>query len=153
MIRYDLICEDDHAFEAWFSGSADYERQAKEGLLCCAICGTVKVEKAIMAPNVATGRKKDAARHSEAKKFAMMSAKAQKMAEAVKAEISEKCDYVGESFADEARAMHYGDKDERPIYGKTTLKEAVDLADEGIKAAPLPEPFVPDDVKEKKKLN
>jgi len=83
----------------------------------------------------------------------MMSAKAQKMAEAVKAEISKKCDYVGESFADEARAMHYGDKDERPIYGKTTLKEAVDLADEGIKAAPLPEPFVPDDVKEKKKLN
>jgi len=127
MIRYDLICTHDHAFEAWFSGSADYDRQSEEGLLCCAICGTSKVEKAIMAPNVSTGRKKEAARHKEAQKFAMMSEQARKMVDAVKTEIAEKCDYVGEKFAEEARAMHYGEKDERPIFGKTTLKEAADL--------------------------
>lgn len=153
MIRYDLICKHDHAFEAWFSGSADYDRQADEKLLCCAICGTADVQKAIMSPNIATGRKKDAARQSEAQKFAMMSAQAQKMAEVVKAEISEKCDFVGDAFASEARAMHYGDKDERPIYGKASVKEASELAEEGITAAPLPEPFVPDEAKETKKLN
>ena len=106
-----------------------------------------------MAPNVSTGRKKEAARYKEAQKFAMMSEQARKMVDAVKTEIAEKCDYVGEKFAEEARAMHYGEKDERPIFGKTTLKEAADLVDEGINAAPLPEPFVPDDVKETKKLN
>ena len=106
-----------------------------------------------MAPNVSTGRKKEATRHKEAQKFAMMSEQARKMVDAVKTKISENCDYVGEKFAEEARAMHYGEKDERPIFGKTTLKEAADLADEGINSAPLPEPFVPDDVKETKKLN
>lgn len=153
MIRYDLICKHGHVFEAWFSGSADYDRQADENLLCCATCGTSDVEKAIMAPHVTTGRKKEAARETEAKKFAMMSAQAQKMAEAVKAEISKKCDYVGDAFASEARAMHYGDKDERPIYGKASAKEASDLAEEGITAALLPEPFIPDEAKETKKLN
>lgn len=153
MIRYDLICQNDHPFEAWFSGSADYDRQARDGLLCCAVCGTSKVEKQIMAPNVATARKKEAARGVEAKKFAMMSAQAKKMADAVKAEISEKCDYVGEKFAEEARAMHYGDKDERPIYGEATVKDAVELHEEGVGVAPLPEPFVPDEAKPVKKLN
>jgi hypothetical protein len=153
MIRYDLICEHDHAFEAWFSGSADYDTQAKEGLLCCAICGSNAVEKAIMAPNIATSRKKEAGRLAEAKKMAVMSAQAKKMAEAIKSEISEKCDYVGEKFAEEARAMHYGEKDERPIYGKASVKEAVDLAEEGIELAPIPDPFVPVDAKLKKTLN
>jgi hypothetical protein len=153
MIRYDLICEHEHQFEAWFSGSADYDRQAKDGLLCCAVCGTSEVEKAIMAPNVATGRKKEAARAVKAKSLAMMSAQAKQMAEAVKAEISEKCDFVGEKFAEEARAMHYGEKDERPIYGKASVKEAVELHEEGIGVAPLPEPFVPEEAKPEKKLN
>ncbi len=153
MIRYDLICKHGHNFEAWFSGSADYDQQAKDGLLCCAVCGTPKVEKAIMAPNVATSRKKEAARTEQAKSLAMMSAQAKKMADAVKAEISEKCDFVGEKFADEARAMHYGDKDERPIYGQASVKEAVELSEEGIGVAPLPEPFVPDEAKPVKKLN
>ncbi|RKQ69578.1 hypothetical protein DES40_2379 [Litorimonas taeanensis] len=147
MIRYDLICKDDHRFEAWFSGSADFDDQAARGLLCCPICGTSKVEKAIMAPNVATSRKKEAARNTEAKKFAMMSAQAQKMAEAVKAEISSKCDYVGDKFAEEARAIHYGEKAERPIIGKASIKEAADLVEEGVGVAPIPEPFVPDEIK------
>jgi hypothetical protein len=153
MICYALICAQDHKFEAWFSSSSDYDAQAKEGLLCCAVCGTSEVEKAIMAPNVATARKKEAARAVKAKSLAMMSAQAKKMAEAVKAEISEKCDYVGTQFADEARAMHYGEKEDRPIYGQASIKEAVDLAEEGVSVSPLPEPFVPDDAKPDKKLN
>lgn len=153
MIRYDLKCKNDHQFEAWFSGSADYDQQAADKLLCCAICGTSKVEKAIMAPNIATARKKEAARQVEAKNFAVMSAQAKKIADAVKSEIFEKCDYVGDKFAEEARAMHYGDKDERPIYGTASVKDAVGLTDEGIGVTFLPEPFIPDEVKPVKKLN
>lgn len=153
MIKYDLICKHDHAFEAWFSGSADYDSQAKEGLLCCAVCGSNEVEKAIMAPNIATSRKKEAGRLAEANKLAVMSEQARKMADDIKNEIAEKCDYVGEKFAEEARAMHYGEKDERPIYGKASVKEAVDLAEEGIGLAPIPEPFVPAEAKPKKTLN
>jgi len=153
MIKYDLICKHDHAFEAWFSGSADYDMQAEKGLLCCAICGSNAVEKAIMAPNIATSRKKEAGRLIEANKLAVMSEQARKMADDIKNEIAEKCDYVGEKFAEEARAMHYGEKDERPIYGKASVKEAVDLAEEGIGLAPIPEPFVPAEAKPKKTLN
>ncbi len=106
-----------------------------------------------MAPNIATARKKEAARENQGKSLAMMSAQARKVAEAVKAEISEKCDYVGERFADEARAMHYGDKEDRPIYGQASVKDAMDLTEEGVKVSPLPEPFVPDEAKPEKKLN
>lgn len=106
-----------------------------------------------MAPNIATSRKKEAGRLAQANKLAVMSEQAKKVAEAIKSEIAEKCDYVGDKFAEEARAMHYGEKDERPIYGKASMKEAVDLAEEGIGLAPIPEPFLPAEAKPKKTLN
>lgn len=153
MIRYDLICEREHVFEAWFSTSSDYDVQAKAGLLCCAICGSHTVDKSIMAPNISTSRKQDAGRKAEAKKFAMMSEQAKIIADKVRADVERKCDYVGNKFTEEARAMHYGEKEERPIYGEASLSDARDLADEGIDLAPIPEPFMPMAAKAKKKLN
>lgn len=154
MIRYDLICEHEHVFEAWFSNSSDYDRQEKDGLLVCAVCGTSEVKKAIMAPNVSTSRKKEQTRDSHKKALSVMSAEAKKMAEAVKAEISKNCENVGENFATEARAMHYGEKESRGIYGKASLREASELAEEGVGIAPLPEACVPEESKpDKKKLN
>lgn len=143
VIRYNLICRHEHEFEAWFSSSADYDAQRKKRLVECPICGSAKVEKAIMAPNVATARKKA---DTQTKRSAMMNEIASKIRE----EIASNCDDVGDKFADEARAIHYGEKPERGIYGQATADEAASLQDEGIAALPLPDVIAP---KPKKKLN
>ena len=146
MIRYDLICEFEHEFEGWFSSSADYDEQAKAGLLCCSICGTSSVEKAIMAPAVKTARKAAARAEDAAKAMTAMAAK-------IRTEIGKNCENVGTNFAEEARAIHYGEKPVRGIYGSTTPKESEALKEEGIEAQPLPDIFVPEDASDKTKLN
>ena len=150
MIKYNLICRADHEFEGWFSSSSDYEVQRKKRLVQCPHCGSAKVEKAIMAPNVSTSRKKDAiaSQQKDAQKTAM--AMMNKAAQTIRKDIEDKCDYVGDKFADEARAIHYGEKEERGIYGKATLEEATELQDEGVTIAPLPDVLTP---KSAKKLN
>ncbi len=145
MIRYNLICSADHDFEGWFSSSKDYDEQAASGLLTCPVCGNTNVEKAIMAPAVKTARKAKATKDREAK--AAMTAVAAK----IRQEIGKSCENVGSNFAEEARAIHYGEKPERGIYGSTTPKESAELKEEGIAAHPLPDILVPDT--DKPKLN
>lgn len=64
----------------------------------------------------------------------------------LKRKVEENADYVGMSFATEARAIHDGTAPERPIYGEANLKEAKSLIEDGVPVAPLP--FMP-----KKKAN
>ena len=144
MIRYNLICQHEHEFEGWFSSSVDYDAQAKSGLLTCPSCGTKKVEKAIMAPAIKTARKAEARSEKAAKAMTAMAAK-------IRQEIGNNCENVGRDFAEEARAIHYGEKPERGIYGSATPEESAELKNEGIEAHPLPDVFVPDD--DKPKLN
>ena len=139
MIKYSLICTFDHEFEVWFSKSSDFEEQGPKGLIECPYCGSTKVEKAIMAPNISTSRKKDASAEKQAVARKMMNAAAEK----IRREIADNCDYVGEKFADEARAIHYGEKPERAIYGEATPREAAELSEEGVGVAPLPEILAP----------
>ena len=146
MIKYDLICRHDHGFEAWFSSSSDYDDQRKKRLIQCPYCNSAKVEKAIMSPNVSTSRKKEKIASQQNAAMAMMN----KAASKIRKEIEDKCDYVADNFADEARAMHYGEKPERAIYGEATPSEAADLKEEGIGIAPLPEILAP---KPSKKVN
>jgi hypothetical protein len=142
MIRYALICQNDHDFEGWFSNSSDYDDQCASGLLQCPVCATQVVEKAIMAPAVRTSRKAEA--RTETSK-ATMNAVAAK----IRDEIAANCEDVGESFAEEARAIHYGEKPERGIYGAATPRESAELAEEGIAAHPLPDILVPPTKKDK----
>ena len=146
MIKYNLICRHDHEFEGWFSSSSDYDAQREKRLVQCSHCGSAKVEKAIMAPNVSTSRKKEATASKRKETMAMMNAAAQ----TIRKEIEDKCDYVGDKFADEARAIHYGEKEDRAIYGEASAKEAVDLHEEGVGITPLPDMLMP---KRAKKLN
>jgi hypothetical protein len=141
MIRYALVCEDEHGFDAWFSSSADYDRQAEAGLVECPHCGTVKVRKQIMAPAVSTARRKDAAQTTLGGEGGTPDFKT--LARKVQAHIRSNFDYVGESFASEARAIHNGEKPERPIYGETTPAERDRLKDDGVPCAPLPDAFAP----------
>ncbi len=146
MIKYNLICGGEHEFEAWFSNSADYEVQLSKKLISCPHCRSKKVEKAIMAPHISTARRKQASRDKQAKAMAAMGA----LAAEIRKDIETNCDYVGEQFSDEARAIHYGEKDARAIYGEATPNEAKELLDEGVAIAPLPDAIAP---KPKKKLN
>ena len=51
--------------------------------------------------------------------------------------------FVGKSFAEDARAMHYGERENETIHGQATVAEAKELIEEGITVAPLPFPIVP----------
>ena len=133
MIKYDLRCARDHQFEGWFGSMGDYEDQVESGLLVCPECGTKKVEKAIMAPSVRTSNKMEA------------------LAEAIRNEIATTCDDVGEDFTSEARAMFYGEKPTRGIYGKATSQQTKDMIEDGIPALPIPDMLNPKRMK--KKLN
>lgn len=143
MIKYTLICEGDHDFEIWFSKSSDFDEQAPKGLIECPFCGSTKVEKGIMAPNVSTSRKKESIAKKQAQKKEVAIQMMNKAAAKIRQEIEDNCDYVGDGFADEARAIHYGEKPERAIYGEASAKDAADLHDEGVEIAPLPDILSP----------
>ncbi len=141
MIRYALVCESCAVeFDAWFASSEAFDAQAEGAQIRCPECGGAQVRKQIMAPAVSTS----SATTDQA--FAKFARKARD-------HIRENCDYVGDQFAGEARAMHYGEIDERPIWGEATPDEAKALKDEGVPAAPLPKPFAPDPPKPKSDLN
>ncbi|RWE52346.1 DUF1178 family protein [Mesorhizobium sp.] len=134
MIRFSLICEHEHEFEGWFRSNDDFDTQKKRGFVDCPTCGSHRIEKALMAPAVSTGRKQEkiALAMGEAQKQALAQLKA--MAEKVR----ENADYVGDKFAEEARKIHFGESDPRGIYGEATLEEAKGLAEDGVEFMPIP---------------
>jgi hypothetical protein len=135
MIRYSLSCDQGHDFDSWFQSAAAYDRLSAGGHVACALCGSTAVEKALMAPAV-----RPADRAETAPLSAPQSELEKKLA-ALRAHIDENSDYVGLSFAAEARAMHDGLIPERAIHGEARPDEARRLIDDGIPVAPLP--FVP----------
>ena len=142
MIVFDLRCANAHVFEAWFGSTADYEAQRARGLVACPMCGDVDVGKAVMAPNVApkgNSRPEPANQPMASMDPARVKAMLAAMAE-VQAKVEAECDYVGARFAEEARAIHYGEVENRGIYGETSREEAAALQEEGIAIAPLPFP-------------
>lgn len=143
MIRYNLKCENAHQFESWFHSAEAYQSLASAGMVECPVCGSRKVEKSLMAPGVATSRKKPAeARSHEA--TPVMSAPDPKIAEAMaklREHVEKNSDYVGANFAKEATAMHLGDKPARSIYGEVAPEDVKRLAEDGVPAVPLP--FIP----------
>ena len=128
MIKYRLICDQEHEFDGWFADSAAFETQKKDGLLTCAVCGSQNIGKAIMAPAVPRKGNRQA---DEAQKIRHMMQK-------VSAHVEENFEYVGADFAEEARKIHYGERDARDIYGETSLDDAKELLEEGVPVAPLP---------------
>jgi hypothetical protein len=152
MIVYDLACTHGHRFEGWFGSSADYEDQHARGLLACPACGVSEVSKAPMAPAVpAKGNTRVEVLPPEpARPMAntpmppevqqALAALAKAQAEALK-----QSTWVGDKFAEESRAMHYGERNEAPIHGQATLAEAKALIEEGVAVAPLPFPVAPPD--------
>jgi hypothetical protein len=156
MIVFDLQCSHSHKFEAWFGSSGDYEAQKARGLVSCPVCNDPVVEKAVMAPAVSAKSNQREARalarpgpHNPrsvatlgTEDAAKLQAVMHQLAE-VQAQLLENSAWVGDSFADKARAMHYGDEPRESIHGTTNIEEAQALVEEGIAVAPLPIPVVP----------
>lgn len=165
MIKYELLCEHDHTFESWFRDSAAYDRMAEQGVLQCPECGSTRVSKALMAPRLARKKghddREDARRRSAAATAAavvgQMAAAAPKIPaevggempdpaavrqvlRTVKAYVEQNFDYVGNTFAEEARKIHYGESDARAIYGEATPEEQASLQEEGVEIYTLPVP-------------
>lgn len=133
MIKYALICPQEHAFEGWFGASADFDDQAARGLLQCPVCGDKQVKKQIMSPAVSGTKKRGDPDASPAMRDVMMEAIGK-----VRRHVEENFDYVGDTFAKEARDIHEGKSEERGIYGEASPAEVKSLVDDGVPIAALP---------------
>jgi len=153
MIRYALACEDGHSFESWFQNSAAYDRQVTRRLVSCPVCGSTKVTKALMTPQVSAAKKRaDAPRRASdagapvaapatPAPVAMMSPQEREFRKKLKElreHLVKNAAYVGQKFPEEARKMHYGEVEHRSIYGEATPDQAKELHEEGIEFHPLP---------------
>lgn len=166
MIRYALSCDQGHQFESWFQNSAAYDKQAKRGLVSCPICGSPKVDKAIMAPRLA--RAETAEPHPPSpplpaptqplqpapmppippgkSPLALTAPQEHELRQKLKElrdHVTKNASYVGPRFPEEARKIHYGETEHRSIYGEASPEEAKQLHEEGIEFHPLP--MLPDD--------
>ena len=155
MIRYNLRCDRSHTFESWFQSSSAYESQEKRKLVSCPSCGSTKVERAIMAPQIVSKKGREVAvpesaampvEAPAAESTPLLMAQERELRAKLKElrdHITKNADNVGERFPNEARKMHYGDIEHRPIYGEASPDEARALIDEGVEVSPLP--VLPDD--------
>ena len=135
MIKFDLICENEHIFEASFDDSKSYESQKKKKLIECPFCMNNLITKSVMAPNVSyKSNKSKKIKKEQERVFANYNTQLTK----IKKEIENNFTYVGKKFPEEARKIHYGEKDEKPIYGEATEKESKELVEEGISLIKLP---------------
>jgi hypothetical protein len=138
VIRYALQCDAAHGFEAWFSSSSDYDAQSERGLVECPYCGSHGISKQIMAPAVAGTRRETPSPEAAAKVRSMM----MDVAREVRSHVEQNFDYVGDTFAREARAIHEGTSEKREIYGEATPTEIKALKADGVPVIPLPPPPV-----------
>ena len=142
MILYDLTCPNQHSFEGWFSSSSDFDRQSEAKQIACPYCEDPGVIRAPMAPRIARH-----ARAPMAERAASQPASPAAPSETGELgrivsdfckEVEANSDYVGKEFPEEARKIHYGETKKRTIYGEATVKDAVELKDEGINVTPIP---------------
>lgn len=129
MIRFHLKCDNDHEFESWFQSGAAFDRLVASGMVACTTCRSTAISKTIMAPAVSTSRAVTTPKQTEADLTKL------------REQVETHSDYVGSSFAKEARDMHDGLTPDRPIYGEAKPEEAQKLVEDGIPVLPLP--FVP----------
>ncbi len=154
MILYNLKCPQNHNFEAWFKDSGAYEEQAKRKDIECPVCSDTTIEKAIMAPRLSTTTRKKGLEYESQKtkepsqipannirdnrKASQIAQEFLETAHKIQKHIEENCENVGENFADEARAIHYGEAEERGIYGEATQSEVKGLVEEDIPISRIP---------------
>ncbi len=132
MIQFSLRCAENHQFDSWFQSAAAFDKLHASGMVTCVICGSYRVQKALMAPRVQTSHEPPAPPLTGAR------APTERMLAELRRQVEENSDYVGLNFAREARDMHDGLTPERAIYGEARVDEARKLIEDGVPVAPLP---------------
>ncbi|MDZ5646552.1 DUF1178 family protein [Nitrospirillum sp. BR 11828] len=161
MILYEMKCGQGHTFDVWFRNADACDQQLAAGEVACAVCGDHGVSKAPMAPRIAKGRAKGQGGRVEEEPAPVPAAAPPQpapevtpavMAEAaaqgpaavlsllreMRRQVEANATHVGDRFAEEARKIHYGEAEAKPIYGQTTDEEAAELEDEGVTFARIP---------------
>jgi hypothetical protein len=163
MIKYQLICDQNHEFEGWFQASVAFDAQAESGLLRCPLCDSAQVKRALMTPNLASRKRRKATepplaypaskpadpalanptlpqQSAPSSKSEQVQAFGAALAELrqLQKKITKDCRDVGDNFAEEARKIHYGEAEAEGIYGRTTHEEREALEDEGIDVLAVP---------------
>ncbi len=147
MILYELMCSAEHRFEAWFRDSAAFDTQRKARAVSCPLCGNTKVRKAIMAPSVARSKQRTGANEPADAGTAQAAGEVgnhrqlMELVTQLREQVEQNCDYVGDTFPEEARRIHYGEAETRGIYGEASEAEAQELREEGVPVGRLP--FLP----------
>ncbi len=126
MIRFTLSCENNHHFESWFASNDACDKLMSAGMVECTSCGSTTIKKTLMSPALP---KKGNAKPPE------------NPVEKIRREVEANSEYVGGAFATQARDMHDGLIDDKPIYGEANAAEAKKLIEDGIPVLPLP--FIP----------
>lgn len=151
MIKYSLRCEQNHGFESWFKNSGTFERLLESNSISCPHCHSLRISKAVQTPKLSKGLGKKgpistaSTRQLSAEKTAMAAhvpatnGHARELIKKLHRHVRENFEYVGQHFAEEARKIHYGEEEDRPLWGEVSREEARDLRDEGIPAQPIPE--------------
>ncbi|WP_114689744.1 DUF1178 family protein [Polynucleobacter necessarius] len=150
---YNLACPLDHRFEGWFSSEEDCLAQQAKGILACPVCDSTEIVRMPSAPHIGKASPTDLIAPKSNTETEEISSgvvaltgsdhsqlEAQVQAAFLKGmrELMGRSEDVGDSFADEARKIHYKESPERSIRGQTTFDEAEALREEGIDVLSMP---------------
>jgi hypothetical protein len=143
VIRFDLICLNDHEFDGWFSDNNAFEDQRKQGYVNCPICNSSQIEKQLMAPGIPTkSNQLDPGERAKPMLSAGNNPTMQQLRQQIRQlrdHVTANAEDVGKDFAQTAREIHHEEQPARPIYGQASVDEAKSLLEEGVEVMPLPE--------------
>ena len=134
MIKYNLKCNNNHEFESWFSDSLEFDKLKKRKLLECIYCSSKKIKKSIMAPMISGNIKKNSHLENLTKNLKIEKNRLLKIREY----IEKNYEYVGKNFSNKVREIYYDKKNNKMIYGTTSVKEREELAEEGLDLISIP---------------
>ena len=134
MIKYNLICDNEHEFESWFSDSLEFEKLKNKRLLECIYCSSKRIEKSIMSPMISNSNNLELPNNKFEREFL----KEKKRLKQIRKYIEKNYEYVGKNFSKKVREIYYDKKSKKTIYGTTTPKEREELAEEGIDLLSIP---------------
>ncbi len=144
MIRYALLCDDDHAFESWFDHSSAFDKLQSAKLIECPHCGSQKIRKDLMSPQIGGLRANKRATNNPSIvktpdiELQKLQQEAVELARKIRHHVEKNADNVGDKFASEARKIHFEEVEPHNIYGEATPDEVSELVEDGIEIAPLP---------------
>ena len=134
MIKYNLVCDNEHEFESWFSDSLEFEKLKNKKLLECIYCSSKRIEKSIMSPMISNSNNLELPNNKFEREFL----KEKKRLKQIRKYIEKNYEYVGKNFSKKVREIYYDNKSKKTIYGTTTPKEREELAEEGIDLLSIP---------------